>query len=184
MEWVITFLISLAAGVLLLIIQWAVPRAWRSARITRLRARRAASREHPYLYGPLWWRYKHQVGADAHEIALLVRPPTSDSSSKIWRYDDPRFLPMFAAAYIKEWSLHIPVPKLDGNGVMPSAEIERWEALPLTLTMPLKAAVDVVLYGWDKWGIRIVDRYDSPDDGGADQVGPDGSGWPKPPPSP
>lgn len=91
---------------------------------------------------------------------------------------------MFAAAYIKEWSLHIPVPKLDGNGVMPSAEIERWEALPLTLTMPLKAAVDVVLYGWDKWGIRIVDRYDSPDDGGADQVGPDGSGWPKPPPSP
>ena len=110
--------------------------------------------------------------------------PTSGSSSKIWRYDDPRFLPTFAAAYIKEWNLPIPVPKLDGNGVMPSAEIERWEALPLTLTMPLKAAVDVVLYGWDKWGIRIVDRYDSPDNAGAEQVGSDGAGWPKPPTSP
>lgn len=118
-----------------------------------------------------------------HEISMLVRPPTLDSSSKIWRYDDPQFLPLFAATYIREWSLPIPVPKLDGNGVLPSKEIERWRALPLTLAKPLKVAVDVVLYGWERWGIQIVDRYDSPRDA-AEQAGPDGFGWPDAPPSP
>ena len=182
-DWVVTFLISLSAGSLLLLIQWAIPRIWRSNRVARLRARRAASREHPYPHGPLWWRHEYKIGDAVHEISMLVRPPTLDSSSKIWRYDDPQFLPLFAATYIREWSLPIPVPKLDGNGVLSSKEIERWRALPLTLAKPLKAAVDVVLYGWERWGIQIVDRYDSPRDA-AEQSGPDGSGWPKAPTSP